>query len=296
MLRSVRFALPVLVAGAALAADAAPPARSDDEINEILRAAKRDTTSIHGQAEALARLAWPAEKPVDHRLAHAARKQLAGYGEHGLEALRLAVAKVDPIYRADVVAALLEARRRVATGVPPSLLPAFEDALWYGSAESQRLAMREIAQLRFERGVLPIIDAVHESPGLLRPALLSFGQMRDVRSRAFLDAVLKAEEEPLGDPRIRLAAAEALAALLGEGTPILRAASRSDRREVRQTAMLALVPISGLEDLTVLHEYLGRFSDDDDNIKRLVEKRVRLLESLVEQGQTEENPTLPPDL
>jgi HEAT repeat protein len=291
----VVFAWSVLLAAIATA-PAAAQVTSDDEVREILRAAKRDAPTIQAQAEALARLAWPSEGPVDHRVAHAARKQLAGYGEHALEALRMAIPAADPVYRADIVATLLEARRKVSTGIPPSLLPAFEDALWHGSVESRRLAMREIAQLRFERGVLPIVDAVHEDPALLRPAVLALGRLRDARARFFLDSVLRAESDPLRDPRTRALAAEALAALLNHGTPVLRAATRTDRKEVRQTAVAALVPVSGLEDLTVLHEYLMRHPDDDPNVVRLVEKRARLLESLVGQEQTGDPAPEPPGL
>jgi HEAT repeat protein len=285
-----------LAAGApAVVADAAPMPTAD-EIDEILRAAKRGTKSVEEQATALARLAWPSERPVNHHVAHGARKQLAGYGEYGLEALRNAIPAVDPIYRADVVATLLEAGRRIATGQPPNLLPAFEEALWYGSVEAQRLAMREIAQLRFDRGMLPIVDAVHEAPILLRSAVLSLGRLRDARSRFFLDSVLRAEETPLGDPRTRAAAADALAALLGDGTPLLRAATRSERLEVRRTSVAALVPVSGLEDLTVLHEYLANHPDDDPHVLRLVEKRVRLLESLIDQNQSGEDDVAQPEL
>jgi hypothetical protein len=289
--------LALTVAGGARAIAADPePMPTEGEILEILRNAKRGTSSVEEQAAGLARLAWPSDKPVNHHVAHAARKQLAGYGEYALEALRGAIPAVDPIYRADVVATLLEAGRRVTTGLPPNLLPAFEDAMWYGSVEAQRLAMREIAQMRFERGMLPIIDAVHESPALLRPAVLTLGRLRDARSRFFLDSVLRAEETPLGDLRTRTAAAEALAALLGDGTPLLRAATRSDRLEVRRTAVAALVPVSGLEDLTVLHEYLASHPDDDPHVRSLVEKRARLLESLIDQNQSGEEGMAPPEL
>jgi hypothetical protein len=291
-----RFVRAVAFALTALTVAAAPVwATTDEEIDQILRAAKRKAVSVPEQARALARLAWPDEKPVDHRVCHAAREQLAGYGKHSLKALREAIATVDPVYRADVVATLQQARRRISFGIPPDLLPAFEDAVWYGSVEAQRLAMRDLAQLRFERGVLPIIDAVYANPVLLRPAVINLGRLKDARARFFLDQILRAEGDLLADPRIRPAAATALAEFLGPATAVLRGACRSDRAEVRQTAVMALVPVSGLEDLTVLHEYLGSHPDDDANVLRAVEKRARLLESLVDQVQSGEDPVVPPE-
>jgi len=288
-----RYAASVAMA-AAVWSPAPTAVTTDEEAEQILRAAKRVTTSIDGQALALAHLAWPSERPVDHRVAFAARDELAGFGQHALKALREALRTVDPLYRADVVAVLLEARRKVPTGMPADLLPAFEESMWYGSVEAQRLAMRELAQIEYERGVLPIIDAVYDHPGLLRPATLSLGRLMNVRARFFLDAVLRAEGDPLGDPRIRAAAAASLASFQGVATPVLRAACRSERPEVRQTAIAALVPITGLEDLTVLHEYIALHPDDDSAVMRLVAQRAQLLESLVDQLQRGE-PVAPPD-
>ena len=142
-----------------------------EEIQETLRRASAEAISIPKQADALAFLAWPKDGPADAGLESAARERLVRFGHNGLAALRKALSRVDSLYTADVTAALIAARWRVSAGDPAEFLPGLSDALWYGSADAQRLAMLEMSRFRFSSAVSGIIDAAQAHPELTRAAI-----------------------------------------------------------------------------------------------------------------------------
>jgi HEAT repeat protein len=244
-----------------------------EEIRETLRRASAEAISIPKQAEALALLAWPKDGPADAGLQSAARERLVRFGHNGLPALRKALSRVDSLYTADVTAALIAARWRVSAGDPAEFLPGLSDALWYGSADAQRLAMLEMSRFRFSSAVSGIIDAAQAHPHLTRAAIGSIARMGDPRGRFFLRGVLDE-----GRPRLRREAADALARLGESGTELLREAVRSPDSDVRSVAMAALLPVTTTTDLTMLYEYVADHADVEPDLRTAIQERAEELE------------------
>jgi hypothetical protein len=163
---------------------------------------------------------------------------------------------------------------------PQDLLRGLYEALWYGDVEARRIAMAACARHGHPSLLLPILDAVHDHPELLRPAIDSLGQLRDARARFFLNDVLLAG----GADGER--AAGALALIGGPALDLLREATRSTDASLRTTAVLALLPYAGLDDLTVLHEYVGRNAQDPSEVLRRVRERVTALETILDEQQS----------
>ena len=87
------------------------------------------------------------------------------------------------------------------------------------------------------------------------------------------------------DPTYLHAAAAALARIGGRSIDVLRDASASPREDVRGAAIDSLVPVAGVEDLTILYEYVMQFPDDDPERIDLVIQRAPQLESSLEARQ-----------
>lgn len=274
------IALIVALSAVAAHADGVPsaPGASEDP-NQVLRRVSAEARTIPKQATALALLAWPDEGRSDPALAAAARDRLVRFGHNGLPALRAVLGRVDPLLSADVTAALIEARWRVSAGDPPDYLPGLVDALWFGSAEAQRLAMIEVSRFQFAAAAAPIIDAVQAHPELTPVAIAAFERTRETRGRFFLLSVVVD-----GPDRYRAAAAEALAAIGDQGLDLLRESARGDQPAARRAAMGALLPTSRPEDLTALYEYLDRFGTEDPALAEGIRSRAVELESDLEQG------------
>ena len=85
--------------------------------------------------------------------------QLVDFGSHGFPALHYAMTNVAIRYTADVTAALIESRRKSLVDIPPNLLPALEDAVWFGSSDARRLAIPELALYQYRPALLACIDA-----------------------------------------------------------------------------------------------------------------------------------------
>jgi HEAT repeat protein len=266
---------------ASLAACCITTARAEEPTpRDVLNKAKAEAGAIPKQAEALARLAWPVERASDPLVQAAARLELVGFGSYALPALRKTLKEVDPLYSADVTAALIEARRNEPSGSPPDYLPGLEEAIWFGSIEARRLAMLEISRYPFPPAVLTTIDAVHLNPELTLAGIRALGRLRDERGRFFLRRVLVH-----GEPRYQNLAAQALG-LIGEtGIPLLRELATSEQRGAREAAMAALLPYATPDDLTLLHEYVALHGEDDPALVESARSKALELETLLEERQ-----------
>jgi hypothetical protein len=281
--RRKRIAVVSFLVAALAASSIAVAAEEATTPRDILNKAKAEAGSISGQAEALARLAWPSQGPSDPLVHAAARLELVGFGSYALPALRKAVKEVDPLYTADITAALIQARRREPSGSPPDYLPGLEEAIWFGSVEARRLAMMEISRYPYPPAVLTIIDAVHLDPELTYAGIRALGRLRNERGRFFLKRILVH-----GEPRYQKLAAQALG-LIGEtGVPLLREQAVSEQRSVREAAMAALLPYATSDDLTLIHEYVGLHADDDPVLVDSVRSKAIELETQLEESQLSE--------
>lgn len=279
----------LLLAGVALVGTTTlTPAALPAYVEEALDRAKAAARDIPLQAEALARLAWPPGGPADPQIAAAARDELVHFGQLGLPALRSAIQRVDPLYQADVTAALIEARYQQPAGKPPDYLPGLEEAIWFGTSEAQRVAATEIARFKFPPALLSTIDAAYEHPEIARSAIRALGRMGDARARFFLTEVLTR-----GADHCRKPAAQALAALGDTALDALRDASRSEVPGVRQAAMQALLPRTGTDDLVLLHEYATRHPDEEPRLAHAVRERAAALEAPQEEKATSGEPNNP---
>ncbi len=251
-----------------------------DEIGEperIVREAKARAVTIPEQARALAALAWPAGGVTDPEVSALARDQLIGFGDRGLEALHERLLAADPRFSADITAAIIRTRLMVSAGLPPQYIPAVYDAVWYGSIDAKRLAMDELGRRRYAPGLLPIIDAVYEYPQLTLPAIRSLVRMGNDRARHYLGLVLMQ-----ADPRYLQPAADALATIGGRAMETLREGTASTDERIRGASIDALLPLSGVDDLTILYEYIAQFGDDDPQRMERVLQRATQLESMLE--------------
>jgi hypothetical protein len=289
-MRDTRIIVGTILAVSLAASPVDPACAEELTPRDVLNQAKMEAGSIPKQAEALARLAWPAEGDSDPLVRAAARLELVGFGSYGLPALRKAVKEVDPLYTADVTAALIEARRSEPSGSPPDYLPGLEEAIWFGSIEARRLAMIEISRYPFPPAVLTIIDAVHLNPELTLAGIRALGRLRNERGRFFLKRVLM-----YGEPRYQNLAAQALG-LIGEtGLPLLREQVVSEERGAREAAMAALLPYATPEDLTLLHEYVSWHGADDPALVESVRSKALELEGALEEEQLTESASGEPE-
>lgn len=260
---------------------AAPP--SDPA--KVVEDAKAKANAIPAQAEALARLAWP-DDGGDPAVRKIAREQLVDFADAATDALWKAVIHVKPEYKAEVVQTLLAGFRRLTEGLPANYLPALDDAVWFGTREARILAIPELGRFRNRASVLPIIDAAIEDPQILEVAVKALGAIGDERARFFLAKVLDE-----GGAEIRDAAAVALGRLGDEGRAMLKSAMRSPRRELRLSAVRALLPVATVEDLTALHEFATSHAADDAATAKSVEAAAATLEKVLEAREAADSAT-----
>jgi len=272
LLKHFVFLLPaLLVLTGTVGADDLDPA-------QLVERTMREAGGIPAQATALVALAWPPGGPRDHAVQYLARRQLVHFGHHSLAALRTAIREVDLPYKADATATLIEARRRNTHGIPPNYLTGLEDAIWFGSLEARRLGMIEVSRQFYPPAVLPMIDAIYAHPELTETGLKALSRMRDGRTRFFLRRVLTT-----ADPRFKKLAATGLGDVGEAGLAILRELTKSVDREVREAAMIALLPHAKLDDLTLLYEYVTSNSEDDALVIDAVRERAQGFETFLEQ-------------
>jgi len=261
---------------AALSAPLSVAADEDRDPYRILDDAKQAAGSIPKQADALARYAWPDGERWPE-LNALARAQLVGYGADALPALRAALRRVAPPLQADVVAAVLETRELVRSKLPSDLLPTLEDALWYGTAEAKRLAIPELTEQRFPLAMLDMIDAAYEFPELAPQVIEALGRFGSDRARHYLLEVLNT-----GKTEERHLAARSLARIGDRALRALRDAARSADPTVRSVAVAELLPISTVDDLTLLYELVALGDAVDEDLRQRVIARTQQLEILLE--------------
>jgi hypothetical protein len=281
--KRIRFFVLLALHGSATVVPAEPPPAPRDP-RAIIEAAKRVDRSYDGQALALAQLAWPRGGVQDLAVSLLAREELVGFGKRAYIALRAAIQTADPLYHADIASAMVEAMRHSSGAMPAEYLSTLDDAIWFGTTDAQRIAMSQVARFQYRGVVLSIIDAASLDPALAKPGILALGQIGDDRARFFLGEYVSG-----ADPELRRLAAEALARIGARALDVLREHTRSDSAAVREAAVHALVPITGLDDLTVLHEYVGLHADDDPEVVARARERAALLEKLLEQQQSTES-------
>jgi len=259
------------------------PARGDDwfadeAVFRVVDAAKGKAGEVSEQGRALALLAWPDDPQGDPRVRALARRQIVGFGDRGMDALSERLRTGPRRYAADITSAIMETRLMPGTGLAARYMPALYDAIWFGPPEAKRLAMPELVRYRFPPSMLTIVDAVYEYPRLTATVIESLGQLGDDRARQYLGQVVMS-----GDPAHLEAACLALAKIGGRAIETLREATISPRAEIRAAAIDALIPVSRVEDLTILYEYLQQFAQQDDARRiELVTQRARQLEALLE--------------
>lgn len=248
----------------------------------VVRDAMAAAHDIPRQADALVRLAWPADSG-DPAVASRARQEIVGFGESGLPALRAAIRKVHPEQQGDLVRAFIEARRAMTARIPADFLPGLEEAVWFGSEDARRTAIPELGRHRYSPAILTIMDAAHESSALLSVCMDALGKIGDERARFFLEKQLN---EGKGETVAQ--AASALAAIGSRALLPLKAALRSDRRMVREAAARAFVRIAGPDDSSALAEYAATHTGDDATVLRSVHEATVMLEKLREAQEAAE--------
>lgn len=257
---------------------AAPKPATRIEADNAVRAALAgagDNTKL--QAEALVRLAWPERGDRDPAIGARARQEIVGFGPHGIPALEEAVVRVPSKYRAEVVASLIEARQYFVGPYPAEYVPALESALWFGTREAKLLAFDELARIRDTGACLPIMDSAVEDPEILPKAIDTLGVIGDDRARFFL-----AEQLNKGTPVVRERAAVALARIQGRALDPLKAAIRSDNRELRELSVRALLPVATENELGELYDYAAKRPGDDPTLLSTVKDATQQLERLLE--------------
>jgi hypothetical protein len=269
--------LPALLALVAISGPALS-ATADDEPRTVIRQAKAEAGAIRAQAKALTMLAWPDQGRPDPQVAALARAELVDFGSHSMQALRAAMHRVDPLYSADVLTTMIQARRRITENDPPEYISTLEDALWIGSSEARRLAIPELALYRYGPALMACVDTAIEYPGLRKIVIRNLGDFRNHRARFYLEEVLLE-----GPAELRPLAADSLVRIGGLALVPLHGAALAENPEVRIPAIRALTPAAGVDDLTTLYEYLARFPDDDEILLGEIRSRAELLESVLEQ-------------
>lgn len=273
--------VPELAVAALLVLSAGPAATAGDgtekpEARRIVDAAITAAgTSIPLQAEALARLAWPAEDG-DPDVAELARLRLIDYQAYGLPAIRSAIRRARPEQQAEVVSALIGAYEKIGYGQANDFLAGLNDAVWFGTRESRLIAIPQLGRFRFVPSMLTIIDAAHEDPALVPVTVDALASMGKDRARFFLESVMLE-----GDPQVRGMAASALARIGGEALLPLKVAIRSDDPEIRVVAVQALLPVATVDELSTLHEYVYAHPDDDAATVEAVRASTAMLEDVL---------------
>ncbi len=266
-------ALPLLCA----AAHAPAPATRIEADNAVRQALASAGSSPKLQGEALVRLAWPADEKRDPAIAARARQEIVGFGANGIAVLGDSVVTVPPKYRAEVVASIIESRQYFVGPFPPEYVPALEGALWFGTRDAKLLAFDELARMRDTGACLAIMDSAIDDPEILPRAIDTLGAIGDDRARFFL-----AENLNKGTPAVREHAAGALARIQGRALDPLRAAIRSDNRELREMSVRALLPVATEDQLGDLYEYAAARPQDDPALLSAVRDTTQQLERLLE--------------
>jgi len=276
-----------LLAPALLVSTVAASAAAQDSTDEQLRAAL-DTRDVVAQGRALTHLAW--DQNDNHELSFRAREALVAFGGQGLQPIAEALDWAPPELSADIMLALVEAEKRMTFGTSPYTTVAMDQALWDGSPDAKRVAMRHLSRRPVGLMLLSVIDAAYEYPQLSSVVIETLVAMADDRARFFL-----AEQVEQGDPRIRRQGVEAMATIGGQCLQYLRAWALSDQPELRANALQALLPTTTVGDLSTLYEYFAMFPDDDPDLLAALRSRAEILEELFETQQAIDSASPPLD-
>jgi HEAT repeat protein len=258
-----------------LLATAGSPAVAEETLESAQKIVDETITRAGGipkQADALARLAWPAEDG-DPNVMLLARKALMAYGEYAIPTLRRAVTSVRPDQQEEVVWALTRAFLRMESGRPSEYLIGLEEAAWFGSRGARLQAIPELGRHRYRPSLLTMVDAAYEDPELIPTVIEALGMMGDPRARFFLEKMMLE-----GPPEIRGQAAAALSRIGGTALFPLKLAIRSDDPDVRLVAIQALLPVATIDDISTLHEYVYNHPEDDPGILEAVRASALMLE------------------
>lgn len=257
-----------------------PAARADDDSKPLSRrtvdaAITAAGSSIPGQVEALAKLAWPVQDG-DPEVSELARLTLVDYQVHALPSIRAAIRWVRPEQQASVVSTLVAAYYRIGYGQNGDFLAGLNEAVWYGTREARLVAMPELGRFRVAPALLTIIDAASEDSALVPVAIETLASIGDDRARFFLENVMLE-----GAPEVRGLAASALARIGDEALLPLKIAIRSDDPAVRVMAVQALLPVATVDDLSTLHDYVYTHADDDPATVEAVRASATMLEDIL---------------
>ncbi len=269
----------ILTLALVLTGDAAFAVTSEDRAKaeaEVV-AALHGVDDILEQAEVLAGLAWPDDADSVPPLVRAeARSMLIPYRDRAVPAIR-EVVRTSAVHGGDAMAAMVEARMAMESGLPTDYYSALDEALWFGSREARRIAMTELARFRTVPNILAIMDVAEEDPELRPIAISTLAALRSDRARFWLAKHLNGDE-----PELRDAAAAALAAIGSRALEPLKEATASEDPALRTVALRSLMPAARPEDLTALYEYLAGFPDDPPELVGAVRDRALELEKIAD--------------
>jgi HEAT repeat protein len=270
---SILILLMTMAVGTSLAVPSEDRAKAEAEVV----AALRGVDDILDQAEVLASLAWPDDPDsVPPLVREEARAMLIPYRDRAVPAIR-AVVRSSEVHSGDAMAAMVEARMAMESGLPTDYYSALDEALWFGSREARRVAMIELARFRTVPNILAVMDAAEEDPALRPTAISTLAALRSDRARFWLAKFLNGE-----DPELRDASAAALATIGGRALAPLKEAASAEDAGLRGVAVRALLPATTPEDLTALYEYLAGFPDDPPELLGAARERALELERIAD--------------
>ncbi len=239
------------------AALASPPPTSPDRAHEAVLAALAAGGDIAGQAENLAKLAWPQGKR-DEQISARARRELVTFGDHSMLALRNAMNSVKPEYTDEVLETAMDASRQARAELSGTHVPIILDALWVGNHAAKAHAIEAIQTIHTPLAVQPLIDSAIEDPSLTGDVVGALGALRYPQSRFYLEKIMME-----GQPSMRPIAAASLAQLGGAGLGPLKNALKAPDKEARLLAARALLPVATDYEVGAIYEYIEKHGDDD---------------------------------
>ena len=281
------LAAPALAApsGAATAGSA-----EHDRAEKAVLEALKSSLDPAEQAEALAHLAWPATEKRNEVVAERARRELAGFGGHGMLALYHAVNTVGKERTAEVVKTMIEAESLMVGPVAPEFVPGLLDVLWTGSREAKLLALPYLITARSSSSVQPLVDSAIDDPSLMEPVINALGRMRFEAARFWLEKIMIA-----GAPSYRPMAASSLAQIGGAAMAPLRQATKSDDKAVRILAIRALLPAASDNDLQTIYTYLEKHAADDPGLSQALKATAARIEKAIVARDASEAASAPKD-
>ena len=286
----------LIVGGVAQAAPAPAPSPFPDDdprserAHQAVLGALASGADANGQAEALARLAWPAALPRDEAVSIRARDELRKFGEYGAHALHEAINTVRTEYTGEVVKTLLSAETLVTYGTAPDFVAAYLDALWVGNREAKELVIPRLATERNALAVQSMIDSAIDDPDLDRPVIRALGAMKFEQARFWLEKMMLA-----GPVDLRPAAASSLAQIGGSAVEPLRKALSSPDRPTRVLAVRALLPAATDLDLSAIYAYLEAHADDDASLTASLKAMAATIERAIAARDAAESAAAPKD-